>query len=84
MYISHLDPPANGQAVIFLAGLLEVFHSELSNLATVSDKSVRYQAITVVLWSNIEMKALAGSSPEETSCLTDVMWSIGAFVNNWS
>ena len=45
---SHLDPPANGQAVIFLTGLLEVFYSELSNLATVSDNSVRYQAITVV------------------------------------
>ena len=45
---SHLDPPANGQAVIFLKGLLEVFYSELSNLATVSDNSVRYQAITVV------------------------------------
>ena len=48
MYISHLDPPANEQAVIFLTGLLEVFYSEVSNLATVSDNSVRYQAITVV------------------------------------
>ena len=46
--IGHLDPPANGQAVIFLEGLLEVFYSELSNLATVSDNSARYQTITVV------------------------------------
>ena len=29
-FISHLDPPANGQAVIYLTGLLEVFISELS------------------------------------------------------
>ena len=29
---SHLDPPANGQAVIHLTGLLEVFISELSIL----------------------------------------------------
>ena len=28
MCVSHLDPPANGQAVIFLTGLLEVFISE--------------------------------------------------------
>ena len=48
LFSSHLDPPANGQEVIFLKGLLEVFYSELSNLATVSDNSVRYQAITVV------------------------------------
>ena len=46
--ISHLDPPANGQAVIHLTGLLEVFISELIILATVSDNSVRYQAINVV------------------------------------
>ena len=39
---SHLDPPADGQAVIFLKGLLEVFYSELSNLATVLDNFVRY------------------------------------------
>ena len=45
---SHLDPPANGQAVIYLTGLLEVFISESLNLATVSDNSVRYQAINVV------------------------------------
>ena len=44
---SHLDPPANGQAVIYLTGLLEVFISELSILATVSDNSVRYQAINL-------------------------------------
>ena len=44
----HLDPSANGQAVIHLTGLLEVFISELSILATVSDNSVRYQAINVV------------------------------------
>ena len=46
---SHLDPPANGQAVIYLTGLLEVFISELSILATVSDNSVRYQAIIVIM-----------------------------------
>ena len=45
---SHLDPPANGQAVIYLTGLLEVFISESSILATVSDNSVRYQAVNVV------------------------------------
>ena len=46
---SHLDPPANGQAVIYLTGLLEVFiFSESFILATVSDNSVRYQAINVV------------------------------------
>ena len=45
---SHIDPPANGQAVIHLTGLLEVFISELIILATVSDNSVRYQAINVV------------------------------------
>ena len=45
---SHLDPPANGQAVIHLTGLLEVFISESFILATVSDNSVRYQAINVV------------------------------------
>ena len=27
---SHLNPPANGQAVVFLTGLLEVFISEIS------------------------------------------------------
>ena len=42
---SHLDPPANGQAVVYLTGLLEVFISEPLILATVSDNSVRYQAI---------------------------------------
>jgi len=42
---SHLDPPANGQAVVYLTGLLEVFISESIILATVSDNSVRYQAI---------------------------------------
>ena len=41
-----LDPPAIGQAVIFLKRLSEAFYSELSNLATVSDNSVRFQAIT--------------------------------------
>ena len=41
----HLDPPANGQAVVYLTGLLEVFISEPLILATVSDNSVRYQAI---------------------------------------
>ena len=45
---SHLDPPANGQAVVYLTGLLEVFISESLILATVSDNSVRYQAINVV------------------------------------
>ena len=45
---SHLDPPANGQAVVYLTGLLEIFISESIILATVSDNSVRYQAI---LWS---------------------------------
>ena len=30
IHISHLDPPANGQAVIHLTGLLEVFISELT------------------------------------------------------
>ena len=34
---SHLDPPANGQAIIYLTGLLEVFISESFILATVSD-----------------------------------------------
>ena len=33
----HLDPPANGQAVIYLTGLLEVFIFESFILATVSD-----------------------------------------------
>ena len=37
----HLDPPANGQAVIYLTGLLEVFISESLILATVSDNSVK-------------------------------------------
>ena len=46
--LSHFDPPANGQAVIYLTGLLEVFISESFILATVSDNSVRYQAINVV------------------------------------
>ena len=36
---SHLDPPANGQTLIFLTGLLEVFFSEIIMLATVSDTS---------------------------------------------
>ena len=44
---SHLDPPANGQAVVYLTGLLEVFISESLILATLSDNSVRYQAINV-------------------------------------
>ena len=44
----HIDPPVNGQAVIYLTGLLEVFISESFILATVSDNSVRYQAINVV------------------------------------
>ena len=48
LFLSHLDPPANGQAVIYLIGLLEVFISESLILATVSDNSVRYQAINVV------------------------------------
>ena len=48
LYFSHLDPPANGQAVVYLTGLLEVFKSESFILATVSDNSVRYQAINVV------------------------------------
>ena len=39
------------KAVFFLEGLLEVFYSELSNLATVSDNSVRYQAITALCGS---------------------------------
>ena len=30
---SHLDPPANGQAVVYLTGLLEVFKSESFILA---------------------------------------------------
>ena len=45
--VSHLDPPANGQAVIYLTGLLQVFISESFILSTVSDNSVRYQAINV-------------------------------------
>ena len=53
IFPSHLDPPANGQAVIYLTGLLEVFISESFILATVSDNSVRYQAINVVKrWEN--------------------------------
>ena len=43
----HLDPPANGQAVVYLTGLLEVFISESLNLAAVSDNSVGYQAVNV-------------------------------------
>ena len=38
----NLNPPANnGQAVIFLTQLLEVFIYEISFLATVSDNSIK-------------------------------------------
>ena len=40
--VSHLDPPANGQAVIHLTGLLEVFISELSINDNQSDNDDDY------------------------------------------
>ena len=74
--ISHLDPPANGQAVIYLTGLLEVFISESSILATVSDNSVRYQAINydplifdgLVLLKEIRFSIRRGSCRIVTEC----------------
>ena len=48
----HLDHPAKGQAVIFLTGWLAVFISEISILATVSDTSVRYQAVNIQSFSD--------------------------------
>ena len=47
----HLDHPAKGQAVIFLTGWLAVFIYEISILATVSDTSVRYQAVNIQSFS---------------------------------
>ena len=59
--ICHLDPPANGQAVIFLTGLLEVFISEISLLATVSDTSEictmhQYQRIYLPLMKGVNKR----------------------------
>ena len=42
----HHDSPANGQAVIWRS--LYTYISEIWILATVSDNSVRYQAVNVV------------------------------------
>ena len=40
---SHLDPPANGQAVIYLTGLLEVFISELSVFGSAAHTNINHE-----------------------------------------
>ena len=66
LYFSHLDPPANGQAVVYLTGLLEVFISESIILATVSDNSVRYQAINVVKRSKTNINGQKSETQTKT------------------
>ena len=63
---SHLDPPTNGQAVVYLTGLLEVFFSESLILATVSDNSVRYQAINVVKRSKTNINGQKSETQTKT------------------
>ena len=62
----HLDPPANGQAVVYLTGLLEVFISESIILATVSDNSVHYQAINVVKRSKTNINGQKRETQSQT------------------
>ena len=40
---SHLDPPANGQAVFYLTGLLEVFISELSIFGSAAYTNINHE-----------------------------------------
>ena len=72
----HLDPPANGQAVIYLTGLLEVFISESLILATVSDNSARYQAKLRATHTTRQNVPMLWLSPQYTSVNQVMLGSI--------